>query len=338
MIFSWLGVGCAEETRPIGKIGFDRRAAGCPGEGKRVKEQLLSEGDRAALQALVPLAGALGVGTTFALFFGGRRRSSGSAVFELFAIVAVLTAAGSTAFFAISLLHQNEPITSHDLTQTATPLIVAAFLLVFVSVFARLPGSGLRLFALVPLGLSGVVIAALLASTSWSAEPENASVAALIILGVGAALWALTLAFERFDVGLDRRWEHKRLTRLYAAGYLPDEKQVHVVLPRRDGDLRSANVACWTRRGKSYMDIPSWLHLRREATARWRAFATGEAQPPVGPEILVRVKVGYRIPLIRDRAVIRVATLEPAAGGEAREQQVRSNEDGLFDVTGLGVV
>ncbi len=308
-----------------------------PANGNELKEHLLNDGDRAALQALVPLAGALGVGTTFALFFGGPRKS-GTAVFELFAIVAVLTAAGTTAFFAISLLHQNEAITSHDLTQTATPLVVAAFLLVFVSVFARLPGSGLRLFALVPLALSGVAIAALLASSSWSAEPENASLAALIILGVGAVLWALTWAFERLDIGWDRRWEHKRLTRLYAAGYLPDEKDLEVALPRRDEDGSDSAVACWARKGRSYMDISSFLHLRRQATARWRAFATGEAQPPVGSTILVHVKVGYRIPMGRDHAVVRVSVLEPAAGGEAREHEVRSNDDGLFDVTELGVV
>jgi hypothetical protein len=315
-------------------------AGGLPGgagEGEDVKEHLLNDGDRAALQALVPLAGALGVGTTFALFFGGRRQS-GTAVFELFAIVAVLTAAGSTAFFAISLLHRNEAITSHDLTQTATPLLVAAFLLVFVSVFARLPGSGLRLFALVPLALSGVAIAALLASTSWSAEPENASLAALIILGVGALLWACTWAFERLDIGWDRRWEHKRLTRLYSAGYLPDEKDLEVVLPRRDEDTRDSAVACWVRKGRSYMDISSLLHLRREASARWRAFATGEAQPPVGSKILVHVKVGYRIPMVRDHAVVRVSTLAPTKGGEAQEHELRSNDDGLFDVTELGVV
>lgn len=332
-----MGAGCIERLGAAGKIGFGRRAVGRADEGKPVEQIPLSDGDRAALQALVPLAGALGVGTIFALFFGGRRRS-GTAVFELFAIVAVLTAAGSTAFFSISLLHQNEAITSHELTQTATPLLVAAFLLVFVSVFARLPGSGLRLFALVPLALCGALIAALLASTSWSAEPENASLAALIILGVGAVLWGCTWALERLDIGWDRRWEHRRLTRLYAAGYLPDEKNLEVVLPRRDGDGSGSEIACWARKGRSYMDIPSWLHLRREAGARWRAFATGEAQPPVGSAILVHVKLGYRIPLIRDRAFVRVSILEPAKGGEAREHEVRANDDGLFDVTELGVV
>jgi len=302
-----------------------------------VKQHLLSDGDRAALQALVPLAGALGVGTIFALFFGGRRRS-GVAVFELFAIVAVLTAAGSTAYFSVSLLHQNEAITSHELTQTATPLLVAAFLLVFVSVFARLPGSGLRLFTLVPLALAGAVIAALLASTTWSAGPENASLAALIILGVGALLGGCAWAFERLDIGWDRRWEHQRLTRLYGAGYLPAERRLTVILPGRNGDGCSGDVACWVRKGRSYMDVPSWLRLRREAGDRWRAFATGEALPPVGSEILVHVKVAFRVPWVRDQAVVRLSVLEPARGGEARTEEVRANDDGLFDVTDLGIV
>jgi hypothetical protein len=69
-------------------------------------------------------------------------------VFEVFAIAAVLTAAGTTAYFCIALLHQNRAISDHELTETATPLIVAAFLLVFISVFSRLPGSAERVFAI----------------------------------------------------------------------------------------------------------------------------------------------------------------------------------------------
>jgi nitrate reductase gamma subunit len=112
-----------------------------------VKEQVvshLSDGDRAALQGLIPLAGALGAGTIFALFFGGRRRGSGIAVFELFAIVAGLGSVGTTAYLAIALLHSNEAIGDKVLTQTATPLIFAVFLLVLVSVLGRLPGSAMR--------------------------------------------------------------------------------------------------------------------------------------------------------------------------------------------------
>lgn len=301
-----------------------------------MKEHLLNDGDRAALQALVPLAGALGVGTTFALFFGGRRRS-GTAVFELFAIVAVLAAAGSTAFFAISLLHQNEPITSHQLTQTATPLVVAAFLLVFVSVFARLPGSGLRLLALVPLALAGVAIAALLASATWSAEPENASLAALIILAVGVALGGCAWAFERLDIGWGRRSEQRRLTRLYSAGYLPSERALNLALPRQAEARDGEKLTCWARKGRSYLDLAGWHRLRREAREGWGALAGGEAQAPSGAAVLVHVKVGLRVPLLGGDETVRLAILEPARG-EAHEHELRPNGDGLFDVTELGVV
>jgi hypothetical protein len=302
-----------------------------------VKQHLLSDGDRAALQALVPLAGALGVGTIFALFFGGRRKS-GTAVFELFAIVAVLTAAGSTAYFSVSQLHQNEAITSHDLTQTATPLVVAAFLLVFVSVFARLPGSFTRVFSLLPLAVIGIAIAALLASSTWSAGPENASLAALVILGVGALLGGAAWLVDRLDIGWESREEHRRLTRLYSEGYLPTEKGSRFALPQQASVSPDVELACWVKKGRSYLDLPGWLRLRSVAGSRWRAFATGDARPPMGAAILVHVRVGFRIPWIRDRAVARLSILEPARGGEARTEEVRSNEDGLFDITDLGIV
>lgn len=302
-----------------------------------MKQHLLSDGDRAALQALVPLAGALGVGTIFALFFGGRRKS-GVAVFELFAIVAVLTAVGSTAYFAIALLHRNEAISSHELTQTAMPLLVAVFLLVFVSAFARLPANGLRALTLFPLALLGAVIAALLASSTWSDDPGSASLAALLMLGVGAIVGAGAWLVDRMDIGWDRRCEHRRLTGLYSAGYLPTEKEPRLALPQQHGETPSQELACWVKRGRFYLDIPGWLNLRREAGERWRAFAIGEARPPVGSAILIRVKVGFRVPWLRDHAVVRVSVLEPAHGGEARVREVRSNEDGHFDVTELGIV
>jgi hypothetical protein len=51
----------------------------------------------------------------------------------------------------------------------------------------------------------------------------------------------------------------------------------------------------------------------------------------LGAEILVHVKVGFCIPWLRDHAVVRVSILEPACGGEARTEEVRSNEGGLFE-------
>jgi hypothetical protein len=82
-----------------------------------MKEHVLNPSDRAALQGLIPLAGALGAGTIFALFFGRRRRGSGTAVFELFAIAAVLAAVGTTAYFCVSLLHRNQAISDRELTR-----------------------------------------------------------------------------------------------------------------------------------------------------------------------------------------------------------------------------
>ncbi len=302
-----------------------------------MKQHLLSDGDRAALQALVPLAGALGVGTIFALFFGGRRKS-GIAVFELFAIVAVLTAAGSTAYFSVSLLHQNEAITSHELTQTATPLVVAAFLLVFVSVFARLPGSLTRLITLLPLAIAGIVIAALLASSTWSAGPENASLVALAMLAVGALVGVAAWLVDRLDIGWEGRLEQRRLTRLYAAGYLPVEKVPRFVLPQSDPIAAADRLSCWEKKDKSYLDLPGWLRLRDEAGSRWRALSTGEARPPSGSTILAQVKVGLHLPGLRDQPTVRVSLLEPSHDCESRVRELHANEDGLFDITDLDLV
>jgi hypothetical protein len=275
-----------------------------------LKEQVLNEGDRAALQALVPLAGALGVGTIFALFFGGRRKA-GLAVFELFAIVAVLTAAASTAYFSIAFLHQNTAISGHDLTQTATPLLVAAILLVFVSVLARLPGSAMRALTILPLAITAIVVAAFLASSSWSASPGEASLLALAILGVGALLGICAWAADRLDVGWDRREERKRLAGLYSAGYLAGERPLRFALPRRYEEEDAAALACWRRKDCSYLDLPAGWHLRTTAHRLWRAQAAGEARPPLGPVILVRTQIRVRLPLVRQRARICFHLIEP---------------------------
>lgn len=64
--------------------------------------------DRAALQSLIPPAGGLGAGTIFGLFFVGRHRA-GFAVSEAIAIVAVLVAVATTAYYCIALLHHDGP-------------------------------------------------------------------------------------------------------------------------------------------------------------------------------------------------------------------------------------
>ncbi len=173
-----------------------------------MKEHLaaLSDSDRAALQSLVPLAGALGAGTIFALF-SSRSRRTGFAVFEIFAIVAVLTAVGTTAYLAISLIHRDQPITDRDLTQTATPLIVAAFLLVFISIFNRVASFSGRVLTIAVLLIGAAVVAAEVSIGSWSASPGGASVFALLTLGVGLLLGGIGWAFDRDH---DRRARRSR--------------------------------------------------------------------------------------------------------------------------------
>jgi hypothetical protein len=207
---------------------------------------------------------------------------------------------------------------------------------VFVSVFARLPGSLTRIFTLLPLAIAGIVIAALFASSAWSADPENASFVALGMLAVGALLGLGAWLVDLLDLGWEGRAEHRRLTRLYTAGYLPAEKVSRFALPQLEATAPDVELACWVRKDRSYLDLPAWLRLRGEAGSRWRAVTTGEARPPIGSAILVRVKVGFRI--LGGPGTVQVSLLEPARGGEARVEEVRSNEDGLFDVTDLGLV
>ncbi len=210
----------------VSRAGLSRGAvaSSCPGRLGPVKEQVvgqLSAGDRAALQGLIPLAGALGAGTIFALFFGGRRRGSGVAVFELCAIVAVLASVGMTAYLAISLLHQDMAISDRDLTQTAMPLIFAVILLVLVSAVARLPGSLERILLVLPLGLMAGLVAAWFAISSWSFSPEDAMLTALLARGpdpgrVTHYLWSLvrtrSARFWIFEPAADEEIQKRELT------------------------------------------------------------------------------------------------------------------------------
>jgi hypothetical protein len=287
-----------------------------------VKEHLaagLSEGDRAALQSLVPLAGALGAGTIFALFSSKGRRT-GFAIFEIFAIVAVLTAVGTTAYLAIALIHRNLPIHDRDLTQTATPLIVAAFLLVFISIFNRVATFSGRALTIAVLLLGAAVVAIEVSMSSWSASPGGASLFALLMLAVGLLLGAIGWAVDR---------DHDRRA---AAGYLPAAEYLRPLLPANP-DQPTPALACWRRKDRLYFDLDEAERLRRTVNARWGALAAGEARPATGTEILFRVKVGYCLPGRRDAVAVAVVAFEPAAGGREVVHELPRNAHGLFEVT-----
>lgn len=299
-----------------------------------MKEQLLSDSDRAALQSLIPLAGALGAGTIFGLFFGGRKRA-GFAVFEIFAMVSVLVAVGSTAYFSIALMHANEPISDADLTQTATPLILATFLLVFVSILSRLPGSFERLLFLVPLALGAATIAALIVVVSaLNTDPAHASLVAVLVLIVGAVMGLLTGWIDRMDLSWDRRIGYQRLIRLTGEGYHSERRALGLVLPATIADEERPIVSCWVRRGRLYLDTAALRRLRTAADAGWDAHAKASAPAPSGARLLLRVKVGIWLPVLRPRRRAGLVTLESR---ERRSHDLMANEDGLFEVTDLGL-
>ena len=108
-------------------------------------------------------------------------------------------------------------------------------------------------------------------------------------------------------------------------------------MPQRESVSAGDEPIYWEKKGKYYLDLPGWMRLREEAGSRWRALATDEARAPIDPKTLVQVKVGPSLPVIRDRAVVRVSILEPAGNGEVRVQELLPNEDGLFDITNLGI-
>jgi len=298
-----------------------------------VKEQLAAS-DRAALQSLIPLASALGVGTMFALFFGPRKRTA-YAVFEVFAIVSILVAAALTASIAISLLHEDKAISDHELTLTAMPLVVAAFLLVFLTVIARLRAAGNRGWAILPVGLACVYVAAMLTLKVWAATPEDASVVAGVLLGVGGLLSVAVAAWERWSARGSRQGRARELRKKIAAGYVPDRKSLLLSLPERESGS-ATEVACWVKRGRTYMDFDGCQHLGELVREGWDEMGEVGVQPPTGSTILTSIDVRYRIPFRRSRPEARVSTIQ-VPSGDNDVKTAPMNEDGLIDVSDLGL-
>jgi hypothetical protein len=294
-----------------------------------MKEAVLNPSDRAALQGLIPLAGALGAGTIFALFFGGRRKA-GFAVFEVFVVVAVLSAVATTAYFCIALLHRNEPITDHELTETATPLIVAVFFLCAVSIGARIPGSIERAAPILGIAVLGAGVAAWLASSAWTATPENASLVAVIILAAGALVGFLAWGADRANLRVERKWEQRRFERLVKRGYAPASGSLGLALPSREEDDRP-QLTYWIRDGRVFLDFEALRNLRDQADDRWYALSTGNALLPDNCPALLRVELSRWLSGITPGRSVGLVIVTP--GGEQQSRELTRNADGLFDVT-----
>jgi hypothetical protein len=333
----------------------------------------LSPSDRAALQSLIPLASGLGAGTIFGLFFVGRRRAA-FAVFESIAIVAVLVAVATTAYYSIALLHRDTAITNQELAETAVPLVVAAVLLILISIVARLQGATQRVAVLLPLVLVAVIAAIELASSGVAVEPTAAPVVALVILAAGAAFGALGTVIDGRARRTVRRAEHDRLALLTSRGYAAVEGRLAVAMPRLDGEAEPPGIDLWRREGRAFLDGPGALRLRDTVDERWQSLAAGTAHTPA-------VAAGSPAPLVSGEAValpagaapptpnavvasgkaddspaavvllevepaggprrapspteLRIATLRPAAEPPRHTATLTVNGDGLFDITAL---
>jgi hypothetical protein len=293
----------------------------------------LGDGDRAALQSLIPLASGLGAGTIFGLFFVGRRRA-GFAVFEAITIVAVLVAVSTTAYYCIALLHRDTAVSNKELVETALPLVVALVLLIVISIVARLRGATQRIVVVLPLVLVAVVAAIELASSGVALEPTAAPVVALVILAAGAAFGALGTLVDTRARREARRAEHDRLALLTGRGYVSAEAQLAPALPRLLAADAGLPLDVWRCGDAAFIDGPGANRLREEVDARWQSLAAGEARGAIGPFVLLEVEsTGGRRGAIPTE--LRLDTLRPGTATPRRTARLQPNGDGLFDVTDL---
>lgn len=302
-----------------------------------MKEQVLSAADRDALQSIVNASYAVGAGAIFASFFLGRR-NSGLATFEIFTVVAILAGAGTTAYFCISFLHENEVVSDADLTRTSTPLLVSILLLVFISVFSRLSGPPRSLVSLIPMAIGAAVGAALLGSSTWMAQPEDASWVALSILAFGGCIGLAVWAVERSGRRSMLRAECKQLARLAKAGYSPREATLGLALPEPYESAAALRPTVWVRKSKVCLEPRECRRLGAAVDARWEARSAGRARPPIGSRALAGVRVRRRIPRFWADPVAVLTIHDPAQPDGIAVREVDANEVGLFDVSGIGIV
>ncbi len=252
-----------------------------------MKEHVLSAGDRAALQGLIALAGTLGVGALLARLMPARDdapdRHLGFVVFELFSVVAILTAAAITTYASIWFRHENEAISSGDLARVGAPLILSLVVLVLLVAVGR-PREHAR--------LAGHHLPSLLAMLTMAAalgisliflelEPEGIVAAATALLVIGGCLSWSYARIERFGMGRRRRSAFKRVGGLAAAGYLPSMAGAQTGLPTVIGESGGLIVSVWKKGEGVFLDQDSARHWEAEVNRRWTELTTGNAIAPV---------------------------------------------------------
>jgi hypothetical protein len=292
----------------------------------------LSDGDRAALQSLVPLSSALGAGTIFSLFVG-TRRGTALRLFEVFAIVTVLALAALTAAISIDLLHEGLAITGKELTQTATPLIIATVLIVVVSVFNRINESFDRLLLLLPFACGAILAALLLVLSSFGADPSSALWRVGLILAVGLVFSVAGWAIDRNELRSGRRGQVRRVLHRTGLGFTPVAITLRPALP--EGGPSSQGLTGWARGDSRFLAYEDAARLRDLVRARWDALAAGEARNPVGEMILLDIELEHWVRTARRPGRMQIKLLRPGAKKPEETKSLTANGDRLFDVTDL---
>jgi hypothetical protein len=309
-----------------------------------MKEHVLNPSNRAALQGLITLAGAVGIGALLTCFFVPRedrsRAKTGLVMFELFVVATILAAAAATAFICISLLHENKPVSNGELTEASIPLVVSVVALVLLSMLSRLPDSPRQLLTLAPVALVGVFVAALLGSQTWMVSPGDALWVALAFFALGGVLGGLGFLMEAWGSTSQRNAERADRIRLARAGYQLSEENLELAVPQVRGMPAWPRLACWRRGELAYLDLAALRRLERELAELCDAVVAGEALPPIGTRVLAKIEVRRRIPLSRPSAyaIVTVDTFQGAREAATTVRKVWDNGDGLYEVSALGFV
>jgi hypothetical protein len=307
-----------------------------------VKEQVLSAGDRAALQGLIGLAGTLGVGALLARLIPVRKKAPdrhlGFVVFEVSSVVAILTSAGMTAYSAVLFLHQDQPLSDGDLTRVGAPLVVSLTLLVLLVAlgrFASLPG-GLTLY--LPNLMTSVVLGCTLGLSVAFLDLSPIEIVAVAagLLAIGRCFAWLHAVMERLDLGSRQRGARHRATDRMTQGYRPKAMTLQAGLPIVLGEPASPTIPCWIKEGKTFLDQDGAQRLASEVTRRWTEFAGGNAIAPNGGTILVDFRVGSSIFPESLRPVMMIS-LHRRPAVKPAVHKIRA-DGGVFPITGLGLI
>ncbi len=267
---------------------------------------------------------------------GPRQRDAGFAAFEVFTVVAAVTAAVLTAALSLVFLSRDEAISDTDLFRVSAPALVALLLLVVLTSVAR--------FSILTDALSNnfpILLSALFAAMLAGAMPiflvvkvSEIIVAVAAILTAGMVVGWFFLVLERRHLGEKRRDAQRRLSGLAADGYVPVKCSLRAAVPSTADQPEILDAVCWAREEGCYLDQAEARRLCRRVDARWAALGSGEAAPPLAKSVMTEARLKTTVWPWPPRFVMKLA-IHLRGAIDAEHFELNVDERGLFDVTVL---